>query len=46
MPKGEFLPVPQLSCVSFGRPLRLQEGEPKAAFLARAREAVESLRPS
>jgi 1-acyl-sn-glycerol-3-phosphate acyltransferase len=46
MPKGEFLPVPQLSCVSFGRPLRPQEGEPKAAFLARAREAVESLQPS
>ena len=43
MPKGEFLPVPQLSCISFGAPLRLQDGEPKAAFLARAREAVVSL---
>jgi 1-acyl-sn-glycerol-3-phosphate acyltransferase len=46
MPKGEFLPVPQLSCISFGAPLRLRDGEPKAAFLARAREAVASLEPS
>ena len=46
MPKGEFLPVPQLSCISFGAPLRLRDGEPKAAFLARAREAVVSLKPS
>ena len=46
MPKGEFLPVPQLSCISFGAPLRLQDGEPKAAFLTRAREAVASLEPS
>ena len=46
MPKGEFLPVPQLSCVSFGAPLERRDGESKAAFLARAREAVESLKPS
>ena len=46
MPKGEFLPVPQLSCISFGAPLRLQDGEPKAAFLTRARQAVASLAPS
>ena len=46
MPKGEFLPVPQLSRVSVGPPLRLLEGEPKAAFLARAREAVDRLGPS
>jgi 1-acyl-sn-glycerol-3-phosphate acyltransferase len=46
MPKGEFLPVPQLSCVCFGAPLPRLEGEPKAAFLARAREAVERLEPS
>jgi 1-acyl-sn-glycerol-3-phosphate acyltransferase len=45
MPKGEFLPVPQLSCVTFGAPLRLLAGEPKAAFLARAREAVADLTP-
>ena len=45
-PKGEFLPVPMLSSVSFGRPLRLLEGEPKEAFLERARAAVRSLRPA
>ena len=43
MPKGEFLPVPQLSRITFGPPLRLVDGEPKAAFLKRARNAVESL---
>jgi 1-acyl-sn-glycerol-3-phosphate acyltransferase len=46
MPKGEFLPVPQLSCISFGARLHPRDGEPKAAFLARAREAVVSLEPS
>jgi 1-acyl-sn-glycerol-3-phosphate acyltransferase len=46
MPKGEFLPVPQLSCISFGVPLRLQDGEPKAAFLTRAHQAVANLAPS
>jgi 1-acyl-sn-glycerol-3-phosphate acyltransferase len=46
MPKGEFLPVPQLSCVCFGAPLHRLEGESKAAFLIRAREAVERLKPS
>ena len=46
MPKGEFLPVPQLSRITFGAPLRLGEGEAKAAFLARAREAVISLAPA
>ena len=46
MPKGEFLPVPQLSCISFGAPLRRLEGESKAAFLVRAREAVARLKPS
>jgi 1-acyl-sn-glycerol-3-phosphate acyltransferase len=40
LPKGEFLPVPLLSGISFGPPLKLLEGEPKAEFLARAREAV------
>jgi 1-acyl-sn-glycerol-3-phosphate acyltransferase len=46
MPKGEFLPVPQLSRVTFGAPLHLLEGESKAAFLERAREAVAALGPS
>jgi 1-acyl-sn-glycerol-3-phosphate acyltransferase len=46
MPKGEFLPVPQLSRITFGAPFRRLDGEPKGAFLARAREAVVSLAPS
>jgi 1-acyl-sn-glycerol-3-phosphate acyltransferase len=40
LPKGEFLPVPFLSRLTFGPPLSLEPGEPKAAFLARARAAV------
>jgi 1-acyl-sn-glycerol-3-phosphate acyltransferase len=40
LPKGEFLPVPLLSGISFGPPLKFLDGEPKAEFLARAREAV------
>lgn len=43
MPKGEFDPVPLLSRVSFGPPLRLEPGETKAAFLARARGAIARL---
>jgi hypothetical protein len=46
MPKGEVLPVPLLGCVSFGPPLRLGAGEGKAAFLARARAAIERLAPA
>ena len=45
MPKGEFLPVPQLSQITFGAPMHLEPGEQKADFLARAREAVASLQP-
>jgi 1-acyl-sn-glycerol-3-phosphate acyltransferase len=44
LPKGEFLPVPFLSSVSFGTPLKLGPGETKAAFLERARSAVINLR--
>jgi 1-acyl-sn-glycerol-3-phosphate acyltransferase len=40
LPRGEFLPVPLLSCISFGPPMWLESGEPKAEFLQRAREAV------
>ena len=38
------LPVPLLSCISFGPPLWLEAGEPKADFLDRAREAVRRLK--
>lgn len=46
MPKGEVVPVPILCSVTFGAPLALQEGEDRAAFLARARDAVLALRES
>lgn len=45
LPKGEFLPVPLASSLTFGTPIQCIEDEPKAAFLARAREAVRDLRP-
>lgn len=44
LPKGEVLPVPLLCSVNFGTPIRLEDGENKRDFLARAREAVLSLR--
>jgi 1-acyl-sn-glycerol-3-phosphate acyltransferase len=44
LPKGEFIPVPMVSRVIFGAPLRLVDGESKEEFLARARRAVEALR--
>jgi 1-acyl-sn-glycerol-3-phosphate acyltransferase len=44
LPRGEYLPVPLLSRVTFGPALRLQEHESKASFLERAREAVARLR--
>jgi 1-acyl-sn-glycerol-3-phosphate acyltransferase len=40
LPRGEFLPVPLLSCITFGRPMWLEAGESKNDFLARARQAV------
>ena len=44
LPRGEFLPVPLLSCITFGPPIWLEAGEPKAEFLRRAREAVARLK--
>ena len=44
LPKGEYLPVPMLSLLTFGKPIHLEPGEQKDAFLERAREAVSSLR--
>jgi 1-acyl-sn-glycerol-3-phosphate acyltransferase len=43
LPKGALLPVPVVCTVRFGAPLRLQDGEAKDAFLARARDAVIAL---
>jgi 1-acyl-sn-glycerol-3-phosphate acyltransferase len=44
LPKGEVLPVPLLSGISFGAPIRWTEGEGKPEFLERARAAVIHLR--
>lgn len=44
LPKGEFVPVPMLASVSFGAPLRVGDGESKADFLGRARNAILELR--
>lgn len=44
LPRGEFLPVPLLSCITFGPPIFRKEGEPKGQFLTRARESLVRLR--
>jgi 1-acyl-sn-glycerol-3-phosphate acyltransferase len=44
LPRGEVLPVPLLSCITFGPPMWLEAGESKVEFLARARESVRRLR--
>lgn len=45
MPKGSLLPVPLICTVRFGAPLSAQDGEDKAGFLHRARDAVQALAP-
>lgn len=44
LPKGEFLPVPVISRVTFGAPLRLDPDETKDSFLAKAHDAVCALK--
>lgn len=44
LPKGHLLPVPMLSRITFGTPLRLRPDETKDAFLERARLSVEALK--
>lgn len=44
LPRGEFLPVPLLSCITIGPPMWLEAGESKAEFLTRARQAVRRLK--
>ena len=46
LPKGHLLPIPLISTVVIGKPLRLKEGEAKQDFMQRAREAVLALCPS
>lgn len=44
LPKGEFLLIPLLASARFGAPLAIVPKEPREAFLARAKTAVENLR--
>ena len=44
LPRGEFLPVPLLSCITIGPPIWLEPKEPKTEFLKRARDAVRRLK--
>jgi 1-acyl-sn-glycerol-3-phosphate acyltransferase len=44
LPKGEFVPVPMLSLLTFGKPIQVESDEEKETFLERARDAVSSLR--
>ncbi len=44
MPKGEVVPVPILCSVTFGAPIKVEDGEERRAFLDRARLAVMALR--
>ncbi len=44
LPKGEFLPVPVISRVVFGPPLKLEKTEAKESFLGKAHAAVCALR--
>lgn len=44
MPKGQVVPVPVLCSVTFGVPMRVQDGESCRDFLQRARAQVVALR--
>ena len=44
LPRGEFLPVPLLTCITFGAPMWLEKGESKTDFLQRAQDAVRRLK--
>jgi 1-acyl-sn-glycerol-3-phosphate acyltransferase len=46
LPKGHLLPIPLISTVVIGQPIKLHEGESKADFLKRARNAVTELCPA
>jgi 1-acyl-sn-glycerol-3-phosphate acyltransferase len=46
LPKGSFLPIPLLSSVTFGPPIHFSNGEDKATFLGRTREALCNLKPT
>ena len=45
MPKGEVIPLPLICTVTFGAPVTVEDGESKAAFLARAAAKLMALAP-
>jgi 1-acyl-sn-glycerol-3-phosphate acyltransferase len=45
LPKGTLLLIPLLAAVTFGEPIRIEPGENKPSFLARAKQAVAELHP-
>lgn len=45
MPKGEIIPLPLMCSVTFGTPLRREDGEERRDFLTRAAAALLALKP-
>ncbi len=45
MPKGEVIPLPLICTVTFGAPVKVEEGENRGNFLARAAAALVALKP-
>jgi 1-acyl-sn-glycerol-3-phosphate acyltransferase len=45
LPKGEVIPMPRRSSLTFGKPLHIEESETKEAFLTRAHAALQALQP-
>jgi len=43
LPKGEFLPIPFLCSATFGHPMRLDAGESRDSFLARAHMSIKAM---
>ncbi|MDG3042949.1 lysophospholipid acyltransferase family protein [Roseicyclus marinus] len=46
MPKGEVIPLPLICTVTFGAPIKVEPGENRGNFLARAAAALLALRPA
>lgn len=46
LPKGAILPIPLMCQVRFGEAISLQEGEEKADFIERTRQALLALSPT
>jgi 1-acyl-sn-glycerol-3-phosphate acyltransferase len=44
LPRGEFLPVPVLSCITFGPPMWIEAKERKVDFCRRTRDAIVRLK--